>query len=239
MIDIDFNKLLHSVTYYLSYQDNIGRSFMVNESSLKYPVTDYLTSLKMSLANIQLEFARPDLWKRNLDLITTDQPDKKLAQKIETAYEFKMASQNTKYELEQKRIFNDLMRLYLIGKSNEASSYFIMVGTQKDYIQYFRSIVTIRPITNNQKLPVPQGFYAEWFAFKVGETKTFDIKNASKDYKDVYEAFQRDYKAKDGKAILDLPDNLTTKCIAISALSRKFPTPYVGGIWKIEASTNP
>lgn len=235
MIDIDFNKLIHSVTYYLSYQDKIGRSFMVDESSLKYPVADYLTSLEMPLANIQLEFSHPDLWRREIDLVTTDQPNKKLKQKIESAYEFKISRQNTKYEPEQKRIFNDLMRLYLIGKSNGSSCYFIMAGTQKEYIQYFRSIPTTRPDPNNKDLPIPEGFYTEWFDFKADEVKTFDVKKAVvKIYGDIYSAFQNDYKAKDGKTTIDLPDKLTTKCIAISALSREFPTPYVGGVWKIE-----
>ena len=69
MIEIDFSKLILSVTYYLSYQDKIGRSFMVDESSLKYPVADYLTSLEMPLANIQLEFSHPDLWRRHHSVI--------------------------------------------------------------------------------------------------------------------------------------------------------------------------
>ncbi len=63
MISIDFVSLLHSITYYLSYQDKIGRDFMVSESSLKYPVADYLTGLEMPLAQIQLEFPHPHLKK--------------------------------------------------------------------------------------------------------------------------------------------------------------------------------
>jgi ribosomal protein L23 len=235
MIAIDFNRLIQSVTYYLSYQDKIGRGFMVDESSLKYPVADYLTSLEMPLANIQLEFSHPDLWKRQIDLITTDQPDRKLKQKVESAYEFKISRQNTKYEPEQKRIFNDLMRLYFVGKSNGSSCYFIIAGTQKDYIQYFRSIATKRPAPNNKDLPIPEGFYTEWFNFKAGEVKTFDVKKTTvKIYEDIYTAFLNDYKPKIDTDTLELPDKLTTTCIAISALSREFPTPYVGGIWKIE-----
>ncbi|HUX61135.1 MAG TPA: hypothetical protein VMV32_07475 [Ignavibacteriaceae bacterium] len=208
---------------------------MINESSLKYPVADYLTSLEMPLVNIQLEFPHPNLWKRQIDLITTDQPDNKLKQKVESAYEFKISRQNTKYEPEQKRIFNDLMRLHLIGKSNGSSCYFIIAGTQKDYIQYFRSIATTRPALKNKDLPIPEGFYTEWFNFKAGEEQTFDVKKTTvKVYEDIYYAFLNDYKPKIDTDTLELPDTLTTTCIAISALSREFPTPYVGGIWKIE-----
>ena len=53
---IDFDKLLHSVTYWLSYQERIGRSFMIQESSLKYPVADYLTGTGLSVELIDLEY---------------------------------------------------------------------------------------------------------------------------------------------------------------------------------------
>jgi hypothetical protein len=35
MKQVDFNALTHSVTYWLSYQDKIGRGFMIQESALK------------------------------------------------------------------------------------------------------------------------------------------------------------------------------------------------------------
>lgn len=161
MISIEFNKLIHSVTYYLSYQDKIGRAFMINESSLKYPVADYLTGLEMPLTNIRLEYSHPDLKKRQIDLITIDNSNSK----IENAFEFKVSRSNTKYEAEQKRIFNDLMRLYLLRKSNGSSCYFIIAGKQNDFIQFFRSIVMKRPTTNSKYLPMPESFYTEWFKF--------------------------------------------------------------------------
>ncbi len=231
MNSIDFSKLIHSATYYLSYQDKIGRSFMIDESSLKYPVADYLTSLEIPLANIQLEFSHPDLKKRNIDLVTTDSSKKK----IENVFEFKISKQSTKYEPEQKRIFNDLMRLYLMGKSNGSTCYFLIAGTQVDFIQYFRSIVATRPKTNSKDLPLPEGFYTEWFKFKAGDEQSFDVNNATGTaYEKIYKAFIKDYKAKKKGDKLELPDKLKTKCISISALSREFPTPYVGAIWQVE-----
>ncbi len=236
MISIDFNKLIHSVTYYLSYQDRIGRDFMINESSLKYPVADYLTGLEMPLANIQLEFSHPTLKKRQLDLITTDNSKKK----IENVFEFKMAKPETRYEPEQKRIFNDLMRLHLITKAN-VSCYFIMVGTAEEFLQCFRSTMpkklSVQTIDKDD-LPLPNGFYTEWFKFNVNDEKTFDVKDVKTvledDYDKIYKAFLRDYRPKKRGESLVLPDKITTKCIAISALSREFPTPYVGGIWEIK-----
>lgn len=232
MSSIDFNKLIHSVTYYLSYQDRIGRDFMITESSLKYPVADYLTGLEIPLSCIQIEYPHPSLKKRQIDLVTTGSTKPE----IKNAFEFKIAKPETRYDPEQKRIFNDLMRLYLIGKSTGSSSYFFIAGKYIDFIQHFRSIITQKPTGLRKDLPEPQGFYNEWFSFEINEEKTFDVKNASApDYKQVYSAFLSDYEpAKAQPATLELPDKLKTTCIAISALSREFPTPYVGAIWKVE-----
>lgn len=231
MIQIEYNQLIHSVTYYLSYQDKIGRSFMINESSLKYPVADYLTGLEIPLTQIQLEYSHPELKKRQIDLITTDSSKNK----VERAFEFKISRQNTKYDAEQKRIFNDLMRLYLLSKSDDVVGYFVIAGKQTDFIQFFRSIVTTPPSGNSKDLPPPLGFYTEWFEFKPNHSKTFAVNIApDNEYKKVYNAFLSDYKPREDGGVLTLPDRITTKCLAISAISREYPTPYVGGIWQVE-----
>src|SRR5580658_3943614 len=116
MISIDFTRLVHAVTYYLSYQERIGRNFMINESSLKYPVADYLTGLEMPIININLEYPHPGLKNKRIDLVITTLKDK-----IDGAFEFKMAKYKTRNPSEQKRIFNDLMRLHLLANSNGSS----------------------------------------------------------------------------------------------------------------------
>jgi hypothetical protein len=209
---------------------------MLNESSLKYPIADYLTSLEMPLAQIQLEYNHPHLQKRSVDLIALDQPKTKTnTPKIELAFEFKISKEETRYEPEQKRIFNDLMRLHLIAKSTNANCFFLISGTHKDFIQHFRSIVSTRPVESKNTLPDPEGIYTEWFKFKVGEIKEFDVKNMTENkYATIYQAFLKDYKPKKKGDKFELPEKIKTKCVAISALSREFPTPYVGGIWKVE-----
>jgi len=121
MIAVDFNKLLYAVSYWLSYQDKIGRNFMINESSLKYPVADYLTGLRLPVKEIKLEFPHPKLLNRRIDLVTVNPENEN---KIENSFEFKIAQPNTKYDAEQKRIFNDLMRTYLISKHYKGSGFF-------------------------------------------------------------------------------------------------------------------
>ncbi len=227
---IDFNRLIHSATYYLCYQDRIGRDFMMDESSLKYPIADYLTSLEIPMSSIRLEFEHPTLFNRSIDLVTVDNTGK-----IERAFEFKIAKLNTKYNSEKQRIFNDLLRLWLIADSNNVPCYFLIAGTQVDFIQYFRSIVSQRPTTNSKDLPKPQGFYTEWFQFKKDEEKEFHVRGIpGNEYEKNYKEFIETYKPKDRGSALGLPEKIKTTCVEISPLSREFPTPYVGGIWKVE-----
>ena len=230
--DYYFRKLLHAVTYYLSYQERIGRNFMVNESSLKYPVADYLTGFEMPLAHIQLEYPHPKLKGRRIDLVIRPTEDK-----IEKAFEFKIAKYETQNLTEQKRIFNDLMRLHLIASQCNSYCYFMIVGKQEEFISYFRSTPQNKnnPTLEDKEKAIPgsKGFYTEWFGFKEDEQKTFNVKNSLNDvYKNIYQAFPDDYNSKDNEMV-ELPDNLTTTCQAISILSRDFEMPYVGGIWKI------
>ena len=52
---INFLELAYSVSYWLSYQNKIGREFMNSESSLKYPITDFITNIHNPVNQIKLE----------------------------------------------------------------------------------------------------------------------------------------------------------------------------------------
>jgi hypothetical protein len=230
MIGISFNELLHSATYYLSYQHKIGRNFMIDESSLKYPIADYLTGLEFPISRIKLEYRHPDLKSRRIDVVTTD-PGGKF---IENAFEFKLAQSTTKNDAEQKRIFHDLARLHLISQSTGASCYFLIAGTQEDFIPNFYSIRSQRPLVNSNKLPDPEGVYKEWFKYVVGKEQTFAVRNVMGNaYEAIYDSFIKDYRLRDETQVLNLPVQIKTKCLAISAISRDYPTPYIGGVWQI------
>ena len=236
MKQVDFNALTHSVTYWLSYQDKIGRGFMIQESALKYPVADYLTGIGIPLVEIQLEFLHPELKNRRIDVVTTDNPTDIADYKILTAFEFKMVQVTTKDITEKTRVFNDLMRMYLVASKHFSESYFMIFGKHGDYIKYFRNITDKNPKNNRQDIPdEPEGFYTEWFGFRKNEIRTFNIENPTHgEYGDIYHNFLETYEARPGKPTLTLPKQMTTKCIAFSPLIRDAPSPYVGGIWKIE-----
>lgn len=225
---IDFNRLIHAAIYFLSYQDRIGRSFMINESSLKFPIADYLTSLEIPSCEIQLEYPHPILERRRIDLVILKKS------KMGAAFEFKIAKPDTRNESEQKRIFNDLMRLYLIVKTKKIPCYFLIVGKQNEFISSFRSIANVPPVGSARSIPKPNGFYTEWFNFKINKRYSFKVKSSNVyQYKKIYGEFLNIYKSEKVGKKIDLPINIKTKCIGISALSRNYPIPYVGGIWKV------
>jgi hypothetical protein len=231
MISANFEKLLHATTYWLSYQDKIGRSFMIKESSLKYPFADYLTGLKTPIDDIRLEHLHPDFKQRNIDLVTIDL---NLPASLDSGVEFKIANSSTKYEPEQQRIFNDLMRVYLLSANYGSAGYFVLFGKQADYVQFFRSIERIKPTRSNASIPDPKGFYTKWFGFKKGETVKFDVSGETDlIYKRLYANFETEYKPSGSGKSIALPKEITTKCLAHSALSNKYSVPYVGGIWSV------
>jgi len=235
MKQIDFNSLIHSVSYWLCYQDRIGRGFMIQESSIKFPVADYLTGIGIPLDQTKLEFPHPNLKYRRIDLVTSDRPFEFTDFKILNAFEFKIAKEATQETPEKQRIFNDLIRMYLMSSNQNSASYFMIVGKHNDYLQFFRNISNAPAKNKRQEIPDDaEGFYTEWFSFKRNVSKTFNIETpATEEYKTIYKNFLDEYKSKKGQPDLELPKTLTTKCIAFSSLIRDTPNPYVGGIWQI------
>ena len=237
MKQIDFDALVHSVSYWLSYQDRIGRAFMIQESSIKFPVADYLTGIGVPLAQITLEFLHPDLKNKRIDLVTTDKPTITPDFSVKSAFEFKIAKEETKSKIEKQRIFNDLMRMYLMSSQQNTKSYFMIVGRHSDYLQFFRNITKSNPKNKTQNIPDDaEGFYTEWFDFNRKASKTFSIDpTLNTEYGNIYKEFLETYEEAENKPQLTLPKTLTTVCIAFVSLIRDTPHPYVGGIWEIKS----
>ena len=147
MIIEDFSRLLNTVTYWLSYQEKAGRQFMIEESSIRYPVADYLSGLGVRLNDIHLEYPHPILSRRHIDLVITNAT----GDVIQSAVEFKIAKVETKRQAEQKRVFYDLIRLYIVAQFFEAKGYFMMLGRQTEFVQNFRSIQPKPPLGLTQR----------------------------------------------------------------------------------------
>lgn len=63
------SNLSGAIEHWLGFQDKIGRSFMMNEDALKYPLADYLVNEgNIDLPLINLEKAHPNFSNRQVDL---------------------------------------------------------------------------------------------------------------------------------------------------------------------------
>ena len=206
---------------------------MVEESSLRYPVADYLTGLGTPLESIELEYPHPDLFNRRIDLVTLGNGPS--ASEISSAMEFKIAKKETKYTGEKHRILNDLLRLQLLSKKHSATCYFLIAGRSPAFIQSFRSIPEAEPQGNRNELAEPGGFYTEWFGFSPRESKSFEVAASdNEEYMGFYSDFLASFSSSNQDEAVELPSSITTTCRSISALSKKYPTPYVGGIWQVD-----
>ncbi len=205
-----------AIEHWLGFQDKIGRSFMMNEDALKYPLADYLVNAgNINVENIRLEYIHPNFSGRHVDLAIIDN----ITAQINNIFELKLAKPATKTQLEKQRIFNDLMRLYLANITSTGKCYFIITGKTRDFQRYFYKF------ERNGS-----AFYKKWFAFGIGKegSITFDVATETdEDYQTIYQEFVREYAYQE-----TLPAQITTKCEFITAYDERL-IPYMAGIWSI------
>lgn len=231
--EINFSSLINSVSYWLCFQEKIGRKFMINESSLKYPIADFFTNHHFPVNNINLEFNHPIFKKRRIDIVLKENNELKII------FELKIASYNTSQKKEKERIFNDLMRLYTLAKKDSLKTYFIMSGDYQDFLTFFRSIENKKELKESTELDYnikdPSGYFTKWFSFNKEEEVVIDIENENEEkYRIIYDNFFAEYEIKkDMNFEKKLPSKITTKCIDISPLSNESPLPYLTAIWEI------
>jgi hypothetical protein len=220
MIHID--NIGGAIQHWFAFQIKIGRKEILNESSLKYPLLDYLVNEgNTDIKKIKPEYPHPKFPSRHIDLAICDYSTNSL----ESLFEFKIVSTTTKNSIGKKLIFNDLIRLHLAKLSTLIKCYFIICGESADF-KYFQNII------KDNKTPIKDDFYRKWFSFVKNENKTFNVKNETEPtYKEIYDAFIKDYYSKDAKN-LELPEQITTKCEFITPFTAGY-VPYICGIWSV------
>ena len=169
---------------------------------------------------------------------------------LEEIYEFKLAKiETSKQESEEhQRVFDDIARLAYYNQQRKKDCYFLMCGEYQNFKAYFvgqktsieyqdeKNLVPVKNVQKGDEPPfetwTPQGLYADWFDFKIGEkkTKTFNITDGHWGLK----SFQDKYAIRDN--IFSYKDSITitTTCIAITPNGQKNRT-HGAGIWKIES----
>ncbi|HKC69869.1 MAG TPA: hypothetical protein VKG26_16655 [Bacteroidia bacterium] len=211
-----------AIEHWLGFQDKIGRSFMMNEDALKYPLSDYLVNDgSINIKSIDLEYPHPNFSNRLVDLAISDAANKQL----NNLFELKLAKSTTRHQSEKQRIFNDLIRLHLANKVASDKCYFIITGKSVNFQRDFRDFPNVAP-----------GFYRKWFSFVKGQSLTFNVATErAPDYQLIYNTFINEYSGsfQDGGAnVLTLPSQITTTCEFITAFKMQL-VPYMTGIWSV------
>lgn len=233
-------QLAGCIRWWLNYHSSIGRKSLLDEGAIKYPFIEYLE--RSDVKNITLELPHPKLSKKRIDLHFQDNKTN-----TNIAFEFKFIKHESTKDIDEKqRIFDDLMRLYLMS-SVDQKVYFLICGEQAEFIASFQRIEsytgTIR-VRKSNTLPSSSsssGFYTEWFSFDLqNPIKTINIETQSAiEYKSVYDDFLKDYNNSYNKKTsqtLNLPSTIQTKLVYLAENSSdddRVYDPARIGIWEI------
>lgn len=158
---LDIKNLASAVQYWLSYWDTISRASMLQESSLRYAISEIIERRFNGVC--LLELPHPRFTSKNIDVTWADYNEKDnildefckkgvdrksnqtLKKKLNDLYlkcdiiECKIASRYTNSSHEKQRIFDDLCRLYFYKKQYpDRQAYFLMSGAQ-DYFDAVRA----------------------------------------------------------------------------------------------------
>jgi hypothetical protein len=232
--ELDIKNLAHAIMYWLSFMTVVGRKYVLNESAIKMPVSEYLA--QKGFEDIQLEYSHPSLSKKRFDLYFRSKKN------TENAFEFKYVKNGSTRKVDEKqRIFDDLMRLFLFVSSNNSKSYFLICGSKDEFTPDFQNLSNkdqYPSARTKTQLPIKAaGFYTEWFSFDINNpTKNIDLKNQLIEYKDIYDDFISDYQAsfyKKNNTNLIMPSNISTNLVFLeSDLSINWQ-PTAIGVWEI------
>lgn len=232
--------LAASLSWYLNFMSTIGRDYVIDEKTLKIPITEYLES--SVIESIKLEDSHPNFDGRSLDLTFKD-----TKRKEHVAFEFKfLKSTSVGKTNERDRIFADLLRLHYFAGNSDNKAYFLMCGDKMRFNSSFVKQERIDAFFKNSKTtgfknPKPIGFFTEWFRFEANEDgKTngileIDLSTTNTDYNSIYNRIIKDYKNDYNGGTFNPPTKIKTKCIYLSPenVDRRLLRTTRVGIWEI------
>ena len=226
-----------SIISWLNYVSAVGREYIIAESSIKIPTCEYLevNGIQPNLESDHSKFTPI----RKIDLIFDDHNSS-----TKKAYEFKhVKGDSTRDKSERIRIFNDLMRLYLLLEDPQTEGFFLITGITDEFKLSFENMDPRHNGTQTAQRRKgtysPVSFYSEWFSFDENKRiKEIDLNNQNNLYKEVYDAFLNEYKAPfkaKTNQDLKLPDKLKTKLVFQSEeiFSNEVPRSFKIGIWQV------
>lgn len=257
VIELFIKHIGASLHNWLNYISTVQRGYVLAESSIIYPVSEYVAS-QTGNTKVFLEEEHPNLTGKFIDLRLFK---RFLGENVEFGFEFKYARIDyTEKSGEKQRIFDDLLRLKIFKESKKnRKAYFIICGSQLDFLKSFQSIgwsinhdpTTGLPIpyiikvddVDNLNIVKPNGFYTNWFQFKFEDKtnliKNFNVSDTAIVPTTIYDGFFDDYE-KALKGTLTKAKiaawSISTKLVFMSDINnmKELTNPMRVAIWEVE-----
>lgn len=245
--DEKFNNIIDAVCYWMGYQFRIGREQLIHEASLRYPVTDTITSEGIAVNRIILEKSHPVFKSKRIDLVIYSEGSKDADFdsdiKLEKVFEFKIAKIETSRQHgdEHQRVFDDLARLAYYNLWKDKECYFLMCGQYTNFKNYFANQMKV-PVKSKGKIVVPESIstdwgdnelYKDWFGFSINETKEIEFSDDKEEWG--LKSFKANYSIRDEtKQSFQNSLKIRTTCLAITPAKLEDSKTHAAGIWKIE-----
>lgn len=183
-----FYELAMTVLDWLNYINRISKGQdILDESSFKYPITEYLERKKDAFCGLELN--HPIFKRKKVDVVwryANNSSSIKSEQEWEYFMELKYAS-NT----DVQRIFDDLCRLYYIKKKyNSSRCYFLICGEKELFVTNFQNKIIQSQKSIEQEVEEKeykgnnQPPYSKWFTLQPSNpTKIIECESNNKYYR--------------------------------------------------------
>ena len=210
----EVTRLANAIFYWLNYQQSVCRSDILLESSVRYPLVEYIE--RQLQVEVELEKLYDDLGKRRVDFSFPYRG-------IDCNIELKFLSKYTSNDNQHQLIFNDLMRLSLL----EGNNYFVLCGKLEHFLKRFKFAPIMAEPGNipgtDYSNREPDMEYAEWFPFVSHQAKLLNVSELKR-----LTSFETEY-----RVIHDQVKNIKVELVACSDNQ----CPQVVYVWKVANCT--
>lgn len=171
--DVEIALLSQAINLRLSYYETISFANILAESSIRYPVAEYLER-RLSYKNIVLEYTNPTFKRRRCDLYVERKGQKAI-------FEFKYVRDTTASLFQD--YFDDILRLHYLH-ADGIQAFFVVCGSPVNFNNQFRSIKKRTAVLVGKKGRV-SGPFSKVLSFStVNPYKTIDTKKHRSNYHD-------------------------------------------------------
>lgn len=180
--DIDLAKMSQAIKLRLSYYEAISYAKVLAESSIRYPVAEYLER-RLSYKNLVLEYSNPVFQRKRCDLYV----ERGTGANIERiVFEFKYVRDTTSSLFQD--YFDDILRLHYL-RATGMQTLFVVCGSTLNFNSQFRNTKN-RTTQLGHKKGRPSGLFSQCLSFS---TKSPNKSISTNNYNQYYAEFRRNY----------------------------------------------